>query len=168
MLLELLITGGLITYKPYKPLEISTISKTEIALVEPIEAPTIEELPKLELIPIPKPKPATAPVRSSGGAPAGWYPYGWCTYGAWKMAPWVGAWGDAHTWDDRARRDGFIVNGTPVAGAVFVDNGGAMGHVGVVVSVGFGTVTVREMNFEGFGVWSSRVVPASSFVYIHP
>jgi len=101
-------------------------------------------------------------------APSGWYPYGWCTYGAWTLAPWVGQWHDANTWDDMARAEGRTVNGTPVVGAVFVDNGGGVGHVGVVIKVGKGTVTTKEMNYQGFGVWSSRTVPTSSFVYIHP
>lgn len=116
-------------------------------------------------------KATTKPSVNSGGfsvAPSGWYDWGWCTYGAWTLAPWVGQWADANTWDDMARAEGRIVDGTPVVGAVFVDNGGSYGHVGVVIGVGKDSVTIKEMNYQGFGVWSSRIVPTSSFVYIHP
>lgn len=106
-------------------------------------------------------------AHSGSYAPAGWYDYGSCTYGAWLLAPWVGRWSDANTWDDMARAEGYIVNNTPAVGAVFVDNGGYYGHVGVVTKLGKNTVTIKEMNYRRAGQWTVRTVPASSFVYIH-
>ena len=110
-------------------------------------------------------------LRGSGSrsaAPAGWYQQGWCTYGAWLLAPWVGSWGNAHSWAAQARSDGFTVSSVPIAGSVFVDTSGQLGHVGYVLSVGSGSITVKDMNYTGFGQWSTRTVPASSFVYIYP
>lgn len=173
-LLEILVAGSLATIAPTQPKtevlinirpEIVTIE--EIQPVEPLQAPELAKLPEVKQIPKPKPKTVTAPLRGSN-APAGWYQYGWCTYGAWKLAPWVGSWHDANTWDDMARSEGRIVSSKPVVGAVFVDNGGYYGHVGVVTGVYRGMVTIKEMNYKGFGVWSTRTVSASEFVYIYP
>ena len=130
---------------------------------------------------LPKPVEAAQAVSSSAAvnsaasvsktakqAPAGYYQWGWCTYGAWQMTGWAGAWGDAKFWDDNARRDGHVVSSTPAVGAIFVDNSGHYGHVGVVVGVSGDTVTVRDMNYSGFGEWTTRQVNASRYVYIHP
>lgn len=127
-------------------------------LVKPIQAPETPEIAELELVPIYTGKPA----------PAGWYEPGWCTYGAWKLAHWVGQWGDAKTWDNMAQAEGLTVDGNPEIGAVFVDNSGYYGHVGVVIGIDGDSVVIKEMNYVGFGEWSTRTVPSVSFVYIHP
>lgn len=163
-------------YKRYdKPTEIHTPAHieelTEIvkAKIEPLQASTLQEIEPVEQVAVPEPKPAqTSSTSVRGGAPAGYFQYGWCTYGAWSLAPWVGAWGDAKMWDDNARRDGHTVSRTPIAGSVFVDNSGYYGHVGVVLYTSGTNVVVKDMNFVGFGKWSTRTVPASSYVYIYP
>ena len=109
-----------------------------------------------------------APARKSGAAPAGYYDWGWCTYGAWSLTGWAGPWGDAHLWDDNARRDGHVVSSIPTIGSIFVDNSGRYGHVGVVVAVNGATVTVKDMNYQSFGQWTTREVATNRFVYIYP
>lgn len=126
--------------------------------VQTIQAPDMQEIAELELVPIYTGKPA----------PAGWYEPGWCTYGAWKLAHWVGQWGDAKTWDNMAQAEGLTVDGNPEIGAVFVDNSGHYGHVGVVIGMTGNSVVIKEMNYVGFGEWSIRTLPSVSFVYIHP
>jgi len=85
------------------------IEKPSISHTEPLRQKKYKKIGKLSQI---QPKPVTKPVQASQAvftstqptAPAGWYEYGWCTYGAWSLAPWVGRWGDAKTWDDMAHR----------------------------------------------------------------
>lgn len=110
----------------------------------------------------------TAVKRSGGSAPVGYYDWGWCTFGAWSITGWAGAWGNAHSWDENARRDGHTVSTAPIVGAIFVDNGGSLGHVGVVTAVSGNQVTVKDMNYSGFGQWTTRTVPASRYIYIYP
>lgn len=129
--------------------------------VEPIQA-----VEMAELVQVPEPTPI-APDRGSR-APAGWYARGWCTYGAWVMAPWVGRWKDAKTWDDMARAEGRKVSSTPIPGSVFVDNSGDYGHVGVVLAVDGSAITVRDMNYSAFGEWTTRKTSSLKYVYIYP
>jgi len=107
-------------------------------------------------------------VKNTLRAPQNWYEAGSCTYGAQQLAPWVGRWRDAKTWDDMARADGHIVSSIPIVGSVFVDNGGRYGHVGVVVAVDGRTVTVKDMNYRAKWQWTTRTVDASQYVYIYP
>ena len=69
-----------------------------------------------------------------------------------------------------ARAAGFTVNNTPEPGAI-MQNGGGYGHVAFVESVdGAGNVTVREMNYAGFNVISSRTISAgqaANYSFIH-
>ena len=113
----------------------------------------------------PKTVSTSKPIRNSSG---GVYEWGWCTYGAKQLAPWVGSWGDARNWDENARRDGHTVSNTPIVGSVFVSNAGRYGHTGVVVGVSGSTITVKDMNYSAFGVWTTRTVSASKYVYIYP
>lgn len=106
--------------------------------------------------------------QNTSTAPSGWYEAGSCTYGAQQLAPWVGRWKNANTWDDMARADGHIVSSIPIVGAVFVDNGGRYGHVGVVIAVDGRTITVKDMNYRNKWEWTIRTVDASEYVYIYP
>lgn len=107
-------------------------------------------------------------TQNTSTAPSGWYEAGSCTYGAQQLAPWVGRWKNANTWDDMARADGHIVSSIPIVGAVFVDNGGRYGHVGVVIVVDGRTITVKDMNYRNKWEWTIRTVDASEYVYIYP
>ncbi len=72
--------------------------------------------------------------------------------------------GNAITWVSRAAAQGLSTGSTPTDGAV----GQQGNHVVFVESVnGDGTVTISEMNFEGWNVVSSRTVSASNFSYIY-
>jgi len=134
-------------------------------------------------------RPGSRPVASSyrGGVNIGGrvgsfagngYVRGYCTWYAYNRRaelgrPIGGNWGNATTWASFARADGFEVNKTPRAGAVFQQGGGwsGMGHVGVVERVNDdGSIYVSEMNYAGYNKISSRTIPASqvgSYNYIH-
>lgn len=108
---------------------------------------------------------AKTPVKTavnSSQASSGWYDWGWCTYYVSTRRP-VGQWHDARTWPSMARAEGYYVGPNPVVGAI----GQRANHVVYVESVNGDTVTVSEMNYEGFGVVSSRTVPTSLFTYIY-
>ncbi|GAA4001276.1 hypothetical protein GCM10022247_22360 [Allokutzneria multivorans] len=79
--------------------------------------------------------------------------------------------GDAGTWDDKARNAGLTVNRTPKVGAVAVwgsNMGGGAGHVAIVSAVSGSKVTVQEYNVRvshGYGKRDiGSIKPAS---YIH-
>ena len=79
---------------------------------------------------------------------------------------------NANTWDDRAIRDGYIVNHTPEVGAVFQTDNGEWGHVAYVASVNnqSGEWAISEMNFLGLNILSRRTFSAdaaSSYTFIH-
>ena len=116
---------------------------------------------------------ATSSVASGNG-----YAYGYCTYYAYNRRaeigrPIGGNWGNAVSWASMAAAQGFRVDHTPEAGAVIQNGGGwaGYGHVGVVESVNSdGSLTVSDMNYDGWNIISTRKVPASSvgsYNYIH-
>lgn len=108
----------------------------------------------------PAPAPQPTPVSSAGNT----YYYGYCTWYAKSRRPDLpNNLGNANTWVSMAAAQGIATSSTPRAGAI-----GQQGmHVVYVESVNAnGTVTVSEMNFNGWGVVSSRTVPASTFSYI--
>lgn len=105
---------------------------------------------------------SSAPRGSSSG---NLYTFGYCTWYVKNRRPDLpNNLGNANTWVSRARAQGLPTGTTPRVGAV-----GQKGmHVVYVESVnGDGTVTISEMNREGFNVRSSRTVPASYFQYIY-
>ena len=106
------------------------------------------------------------------------YAKGYCTAYAYSRRaelgrPIGGNWGNAATWAGYARAAGFRVDHTPAPGAVMQNAGGwgGMGHVAVVETVNAdGSFTVSEMNYRGWNVISTRVVPAGqagSYNFIH-
>jgi len=99
------------------------------------------------------------------------FPYGYCTYyvSTHRDIPWSG---NAISWLSGARAYGFATGSTPSVGAIMVTSeGGRTGHVALVDAVnGDGTITVSEMNYEGFAVVSSRTIsatygPIMGFIY---
>jgi surface antigen len=138
--------------------------------IEWIRADTAECIPKRVNTPQNTQSAVLTAVRTSNGAsaPSGYYKWGWCTYGAWSLTGWAGAWGDAKFWADNAHRDGHTVSSKPIVGSIFVDRSGSHGHVGVVTAVSENTITVKDMNYSGFGQWTTRTVSASGLVYIYP
>lgn len=83
--------------------------------------------------------------------------------------------GNANTWASRAAANGYVVNGTPSAGAVIQDRSGYYGHVGIVEEIlPNGDLRISEMNAYvvggGFNIVSGRIIPAAnvgSYTYIH-
>lgn len=101
------------------------------------------------------------------------YVGGQCTQWAWynrKDMP--SNLGNANTWAARAAAQGFTVNRTPSAGAIFQTTSGWYGHVGYVEAVNpDGSITVTEMNYNYRTYLVIRAtIPASAvgnFNYIH-
>lgn len=97
---------------------------------------------------------------------------GQCTTWAWLKRPDLGfIQANANGWASVARAAGYVVNGTPAAGAIFQTSSGWYGHVGYVESVNSdGSINVSERNYAGcWGVLYSTI-PASAvgnFNYIH-
>ena len=54
---------------------------------------------------------------------------------------------------------------TPRVGAVAWTK--AYSHVSIVIAIAGSNVTVREMNYKGFGVISTRTAPISEFLYLY-
>lgn len=108
---------------------------------------------------------STASVSSAGNG----YDYGYCTWYVKNRRPDLpNNLGNANTWYYMAQRDGLSTGATPRAGAVGTTTRGSLGHVVYVESVnGDGTINVSEMNYQGWGVVSSRIASASDFVYIY-
>lgn len=76
-------------------------------------------------------------------------------------------WGNGDTWPTYARNAGYVVNNTPAIGAVACSGI----HVAWVAAIDGDNVVIEEYNNkEVVGRWlfySCRVVPKSSFIYIH-
>lgn len=107
-------------------------------------------------------KTGTGGYSSSGNT----YYRGYCTWYAKNKRPDLpNRMGDAISWPSSARAAGFLVNFTPSPGAI----GQYGNHVVYVESVnGNGTFNLSEMNYEGFGVVSSRSnVSPSGWQFIH-
>ncbi|MBQ9029511.1 LysM peptidoglycan-binding domain-containing protein [Candidatus Saccharibacteria bacterium] len=80
--------------------------------------------------------------------------------------------GNANAWAYTLSRMGYIVNNTPSVGAVFQTTSGYYGHVGVVTAVnGNGSITIREMNYNGLAFTVTEAnIPAQyvgMYNYIH-
>ena len=89
------------------------------------------------------------------------FPYGYCTYYVSQRRPiyWSG---NAITWLSHAQAAGFATGDTPQVGAIIVTSeGGYTGHVGMVDNVSGDQITITEMNYNGWGVISSRTISAS-------
>lgn len=86
------------------------------------------------------------------------YPYGWCTYYAASRKNIPGQWGNAGGWLGSAKSAGYATGGSPQPGAIIVTGESWAGHVGIVEDVNGSNVTIREMNYNGWGVVSSRTI----------
>lgn len=112
-----------------------------------------------------------------GPVPGDTYEWGNCTYWAFAMRLWAGTpipttWGNANTWDDRARADGYEVDHTPAVNAVFQTDEGDWGHVAYVIKVDdkTGDWTISEMNAPHLNVVSQRTFSKDSaqyYTFIH-
>jgi LysM repeat protein len=92
------------------------------------------------------------------------FPYGYCTWyvAQSKYVPWGG---NAGTWLYNARAYGAKTGKTPKAGSIIVTSESWYGHVGIVEKVhSNGNITIKEMNYKGFGVVSKRTLSSKSRV----
>lgn len=109
--------------------------------------------------------------------PTDLYAYGNCTYWTSLRRSQIHEaipqhWGDAHSWDDNAILDGYLVDHTPSQGAIFQTDAGELGHVAFVEDVNpvTGAWTISEMNAVGFDIVDQRTFPASAayfYNFIH-
>lgn len=109
--------------------------------------------------------------------PGDTYAWGNCTYWAFAMRYWAHdpiptSWGNANTWAIRAALDGYVVDHTPVPGAVMETTTGDLGHVAYVTAVDplTGAWTISEMNAPHLDVVDSRTLPKSQdilYSFIH-
>ncbi len=114
---------------------------------------------------------------TGASVPGNTYAWGNCTYWAFAMRLWAGypiptSWGNANTWDDRARAGGYEVNHSPAVGAVFQTDEGKWGHVAYVAAVNSqtGEWTISEMNYSGLNIVGKRTFPQSAAIrynFIH-
>ena len=109
--------------------------------------------------------------------PGNTYAWGNCTWWAYAMRQWAGSpipttWGNANTWDNNAKRDGYVVNQTPAIGAIYQTDEGGYGHVAYVIAVDpiNGHWTISEMNAPTLNVVSTRTFlpeAANHYKFIH-
>lgn len=139
------------------------------------------ELPVVEVQPVARAaRAASGTAQASASAPAtrslarpastsgNGYSYGYCTWYVKNMrSDLPNNLGNANTWYSKAAAQGYSVGYAPQVGAAAEAITGYM-HVAYVTAVhGDGTITVSEMNFNGWNVVSSRRVAASQFRYIY-
>jgi len=142
------------------------LKKRELPAVEAVAEPQQAVAQTVEAVAAPSaPQPTSQPSYTEYSSAGNTYYYGYCTYYAKSRRPDLpNNLGNADTWVARAAAQGLATGSTPRVGAI-----GQQGmHVVYVESVNSnGTVTISEMNFNGWGVVSSRTVPAGSFMYIY-
>lgn len=133
-----------------------------------LEAPIATQLKEQAPLPVPVPivetrsAPIIAPTTFANG-----YDWGNCTYG---VASWIrvpGDLGNANTWDDKARLEGYMVTSVPKPGSVAQTDAGYYGHVALVEAVNGSQVLIKEMNSLGLGAIDERWVPEGTFNYIY-
>lgn len=74
--------------------------------------------------------------------------------------------GNAYSWGVNAAAAGYLVDGNPSYGAVFVDlySGWGYGHVGIVTGINSdGSLNITDMNYAGAFVVTNRTVPSSTW-----
>jgi LysM repeat protein len=96
------------------------------------------------------------------------YTTGYCTWYVKNLRPDLpNGLGNANTWYSRANALGLAVGSTPQVGAVGTTTRGSDGHVVYVEAVNGQTITISEMNYQGWNIASSRTANANEFVYIY-
>lgn len=117
-----------------------------------------------------------ATLYTGNASTANTYIYGFCTFWTAQRRIEIGKpipnnWGDAHTWDDGARKAGYTVDHTPAKYAIMQTDAGKLGHVAFVEEVGpDGSWKVSEMNVKGWDILSDRTFKpqqAKEYNFIH-
>ena len=98
------------------------------------------------------------------------YAAGNCTWYVKSMRPDIGNfWGNANTWYQNAKAQGWSVGDLPKKGAAATTTQGWAGHVAYVTGVSLDQkwVTIREMNYGGLYNMNDRTVYYTEFKYIY-
>ncbi len=90
------------------------------------------------------------------------YYYGYCTWYVASKKDVPGLWGNAGQWLNSAQNSGYETSNSAKEDSIIVTNESGWGHVGVVESVNEDTVTISEMNYNGWGVVNTREIPKNS------
>lgn len=145
-----------------KPGERLTIPRNEEVLADrPVPTPVITASAIREPA-----RQTTNRVISRGAVAGNTYTPGYCTWYVKNQRPDIpNGLGNANTWYSRARSMGLSTGTSPRVGAVAVTK--AYMHVALVIGVNGNSVTVREMNYKGLYVVSTRTTSASEFNYIY-
>ncbi len=86
------------------------------------------------------------------------FPYGYCTWyvAQQKYIPWRG---NAGAWLYNAKSAGYATGSKPKVGAIVVTTDSAhYGHVALVTNVRDNSITVKEMNYDAWGVVNTRTI----------
>lgn len=130
------------------------------------------------------PEKQDAYLTTINGIKVGGYVCECVSYVGWKAFEEYGlylGWGNAYSWDDRARANGYVVNKTPAEKTIGQVDGGVYGHVFWVEKVNNdGSIDVSEYNnayatmlltgYSYYGDFGTRTISASEakqYNYIH-
>ena len=85
------------------------------------------------------------------------FSWGWCTYYVASLVevPWHG---NARDWLRNAQVQGYTTGDEPLEGSIVVTSESSLGHVALVTKVNGDKVSLREMNYTGFGIVSERTI----------
>lgn len=101
------------------------------------------------------------------------YDFGYCTWWVAKLRAQAGNpvpsnLGNASTWAIRAAAMGLPTGTTPRVGAAVVTKTAGAGHVAYVTAVnGDGTITISEMNHDGWDRVDTRTIPSDGYRYVY-
>jgi len=90
------------------------------------------------------------------------FPYGYCTWyvAQHKYIPWSG---NAGAWLYNAKAMGYATGSKPKKGSIVVTTDSPYyGHVALVTGVSNSSITVKEMNYKGWGVSNTRTIDRNS------
>jgi surface antigen len=90
------------------------------------------------------------------------FPWGYCTWYAAARRPDVSWMGNANEWMANASAQSRAIGKIPAVGAIIQTNESWWGHVGIVDAVNGDQITISEMNYQGFGVISSRTISVNN------
>lgn len=155
----------------YNDLELNGISKG-LKIIIPSGTLPVEERPGYSA-------PSNYGSIFRAGSVGNRYAFGNCTWYAYEQRLAIGKpvgsfWGNAKTWDDAARSQGYSVNNKPQFGDVMVEEFGYYGHVAFVKQVkANGDIVLSEMNnyaYGGFNIVTERTLTAGQaalYQFIH-
>lgn len=171
---ELKIVGGVLLALILLPaMAVVVIASTPQALLDQLFASTPANAEAYSTV---NPAPEGVKILADYTYPGDNYAPGNCTYWVFARRAMVGqpipnTFGNANTWDDRARNQGYVVDHIPSQYAIMQTDRGNLGHVAFVESVDLdGTWHISEMNVLGLFIVDHKAFPASAaanYTFIH-